>query len=283
MALIPPFFLDTVVAIGVGDDPSQRKWIGTGFLYGLLSDNKDGEKGYLTFLLSNKHVLDGNQEIWIKLNASDASGSKDYKIPLVFKNGRPTWVGHTDAAVDIGAIVINANALKQENRKFGLFHSDEHVLVPADLKSLGVSEGDGVFALGFPMGMVDISTQYVICRSGAISRIRDMLDGKNNSFLVDAPVFPGNSGGPVILRPEIIAIEGTKAINKASLVGIVCSYVPYRDTAVSTQTGKPRIVFEENSGLSSIHHVGLIQEVVDIAKKRLLSRSSYFRRKASEK
>jgi hypothetical protein len=29
MSLLPPFYLDTVVAIGVGDDPSTRKWIGT--------------------------------------------------------------------------------------------------------------------------------------------------------------------------------------------------------------------------------------------------------------
>ena len=32
MALIPPHYLDAVVAIGVGDDPEERKWIGTGFL-----------------------------------------------------------------------------------------------------------------------------------------------------------------------------------------------------------------------------------------------------------
>jgi len=37
MALIPPRFLDTVVAIGFGDDPEKRRWIGTGLLYGLFS------------------------------------------------------------------------------------------------------------------------------------------------------------------------------------------------------------------------------------------------------
>jgi hypothetical protein len=36
MALLPPFYLDTVVALGVGSDPSKRRWVGTGFLFGNL-------------------------------------------------------------------------------------------------------------------------------------------------------------------------------------------------------------------------------------------------------
>lgn len=36
MALLPLFFPDTVVAIGAGEDPTKRRWIGTGFLFGQL-------------------------------------------------------------------------------------------------------------------------------------------------------------------------------------------------------------------------------------------------------
>lgn len=39
MALLPSFFLDAVNALGVGDDPAKRSWIGTGFLYGALDKN----------------------------------------------------------------------------------------------------------------------------------------------------------------------------------------------------------------------------------------------------
>jgi S1-C subfamily serine protease len=75
------------------------------------------------------------------------------------------------------------------------------------------------------------------------------------SFLIDANIFPGNSGGPVVTRPEISSIEGTKAIDKAALIGIVKSYLTYKDVAVSQQTGKPRVIFEENSGLALVETV----------------------------
>ena len=83
---------------------------------------------------------------------------------------------------------------------------------------------------------------------------------------------PKNSGGPVILQPSFIAIEGTKPIEKASLIGIVKSYLPYQDMAISEQTKRPRIIFEENSGLASIISAEYIYETTVIARKRLKSR-----------
>jgi hypothetical protein len=41
-------------------------------------------------------------------------------------------------------------------------------------------------------------------------------------------------------------------INEYRVIGIVSSYIPYQDAAISPQTKRPRIVFEENSGLTSV-------------------------------
>jgi len=67
---------------------------------------------------------------------------------------------------------------------------------------LGISEGDSVYVLGYPMDLQNPDWHHMIIRSGIIARMRDMLDGVNSNFLLDAPVFPGNSGGPVILKPD---------------------------------------------------------------------------------
>jgi hypothetical protein len=58
------------------------------------------------------------------------------------------------------------------------------------------------------------------------------------------------------------AIEGTKAVTSANLVGVVSGYVPYQDIAVSQQTGRPRIIFEENSGLATIVPAERVIELV---------------------
>jgi hypothetical protein len=64
--------------------------------------------------------------------------------------------------------------------------------------------------------------------------------------LIDAAVFPGNSGGPVVARLPMYSGLVIK------LIGIVHAYVPYRETAISMQTLKPRVIFEENSGLGVV-------------------------------
>src|SRR5207302_573264 len=72
----------------------------------------------------------------------------------------------------------------------------------------------------------------------------------------------GNSGGPVVTRPEISSIQGTKTINAAYLLRVVSGYLPYQDVAISAQTKRPRIIFEENSGLATVVSVDFIDDIV---------------------
>ena len=135
---------------------------------------------------------------------------------------------------------------------------------------LGFSEGDGIYILGFPMNLVGEGRNYVIAREGSIARIRDALAGTMNEFLVDALVFPGNSGGPVILRPELTSIKGTASQKRSYLIGMVKSYIPYQDVAISRQTKRVRIIFEENSGLASVIPMDFVKELIkkDMERRR---------------
>lgn len=274
MALLPPFFLDTVVALGIGSDETKRQWIGSGFVFGNLISTDPPPKQYGLWLITNKHVLEGLKEIYVKFNSAAEPNSKDYRLLLVARNGRPRWVGHPAEKVDVAAIILNTGFLAEENRRFTFFQSDDHVMTKQQMKQTSITEGDRVFVLGFPMGLVSAERQYVICRGGYVARIRDYIEDRATDFLVDATVFPGNSGGPVILCPSAIAISGTNPIQKADLIGIVKAYVPYVDMAISQQTNRPRITFEENSGLTAIDPVDAIIETIELAKKRLEGRTA---------
>lgn len=283
MALLPPFCLDAVVALGVGDDPARRSWIGTGFLYGSLVKDSDPEnKSYYVFLVTNKHVLDGHSKVWIKFNSVSGSGSQDFDISLKAKNGRELWIRHSDDDVDLGAIFVNAKILQSKNMRFSFFQDDDHSYTIAQLRSEGITEGDGVYVLGYPMGLVDSGWQAVICRSGCIARIQDVLNVGTGDFLVDASIFPGNSGGPVVLQPESTAITGTKSISRANLIGVVQAYLPYQDIAISLQTKRPRITFDENSGLASVIPVDRLDELMIASIKRLKNRIAQAKWKAKQ-
>lgn len=227
------------------------------------SSRGGGEKKYNIFLVTNKHVLLNKQHIVVRFNAINNLAPKDYPINLVDASGDFVWVGHPDVNVDVATFHIDPNMLKNDGADFQFFALDEHALTCSQMKDVGVSEGDGIFVLGFPMGIVDSQKMNAIARVGAISRIRDVLAGNQTAYIVDANIFPGNSGGPVVNKPEHISIQDTKAIDKSSLIGVVKSYIPYQDVAISQQTGNPRVIFEENSGLAWVETVDSVIQVVD--------------------
>jgi hypothetical protein len=69
-------------------------------------------------------------------------------------------------------------------------------------------------------------------------------------LLIDAFVFSGNSGGPVFKPCRTALALGE--LETDCLIGMVKAYMPYTDSALSRQTGKVRVTFEENSGLAVV-------------------------------
>ena len=263
MALIPPFFLDCVVAIGFESKPGDIRYVATGFLIGLnMTEASVRPKTYRVYLVTNRHVVLGKKIAHVRFNPAGGHAAKAYDAELVDSSGKALWMSHSDPAVDVAVLPINAALLREHDIAFNWFRSDQHVLKMREARDAGLSEGDGVFVLGFPLGQTGGERNYVIVRAGAVARVRDVLAGAARDFLVDAAIFPGNSGGPVITRPEFTSITGTKAISNASLLRIVTGYVPYEDVAISAQTNLPRVVFQENSGLAKVVPIDRVFEVI---------------------
>jgi hypothetical protein len=136
------------------------------------------------------------------------------------------------------------------------------------MKALEIVEGDSIFVAGFPMGLVARPRARPLLRSGCIARVQDLYEDGGREFLVDAEIFPGNSGGPVFLAPQQLSVTGAPPVQEGGLIGIVYSYVPYQEIAVSQQTGQPRVIFQENSGLSAVLTVDCIDETIETLETR---------------
>ena len=61
-----------------------------------------------------------------------------------------------------------------------------------------------------------------------------------------------------------MSIDGTPNNASSNLIGILSAYIPYRETLYSRQTGRDRMIMEENSGLTIVHPVDRIKEVVEL-------------------
>src|ERR1017187_2132703 len=282
-ALIPPYYLDCVVAIGrntpvmVNGAPVfengavKLQWepIASGFLYGdpTGAKNDQGKPLYRVFLVTNRHVVQGLPELRLRFNPKESKPAKEYSLPLSDGKGKATWFAPPDPQMDLAVVGVNVDFLRSDGIKAEFIPGDESSADVAKAKDLGVSEGDGVFVLGFPLQLVGGERNFVIARQGIIARIGDVLEGFSKTFLVDTFIFPGNSGGPVILKPDVTSITGTKSQANALLIGVVTSFQTYQDVAVSQQTGRPRIMFEENAGLANVVPVDQIKAAIAEAVK----------------
>lgn len=279
MALIPPEYMHYVVAIGV-DTPKGPQWSASGFLYGQLVSParlEHKKQKYVFGLVTNRHVFDGKNNVLLRFNPIDEKPPEILKLRLLDQDSRKMWRSHKNQQIDVAVAIIDLKVLRARNIQFGYFLSNTTTANIKDMVRLGVTEGDFAYVLGFPMGLVGEKRQTVLVRSGTIARIRDALARTSKEFLIDAFVFPGNSGGPVILKPEGGFIGGTKPQLQAQLIGIVTGYVRYTDAEISEQTGEIRVIFQENSGLAAAHPMDYVQKLMKDVIKELRATPQQYR------
>ena len=229
MAKIPSAYLDFVVALGQETAPAQVNWFATATLYAEVTKREpDGRKfWYAPWLITCRHNFlredkrTSEDSLLIRLNLKSGE-PKTFSITLVVE-GRQIWAGHPDESVDIAAFPLPGSALRELDVTEAFLQSDAQCWSVAQMREAELSEGDGVYVLGYPMGIMSRGLQRAVCRSGCMARIRDFYDDQSQPFLIDAQVFPGNSGGLVITCPDLTTLEGSKAITKAAAIGIVTS------------------------------------------------------------
>lgn len=271
MAILPQNYMEATVVLGITTFPNQVTWFATGFIVGRyegLDENK--QKKYTTYLITNKHVVKNCNALHLQFNSATGTSLSTTTLK---KGKQLLFSEHPDPEIDIIANRINVNGAIENGAIVSFFQLDDQSLNKISMKNSGVTEGALVYALGFPVslddGLVDSISKAPVCRLGCISRIEHLYHNNNAKFfIIDATTYPGNSGGPVINRPEFISIADTPTNNSANLIGIVSAYIPYREQLMSTQTKKVRMINEENSGLTVVYPVDFIAEVVEIERTR---------------
>ena len=252
MALLTPASLSGVVSLAAG-----HQSVGTGFLYARSIAAAPDRS--IVFIVTNRHVVDG-AVTHIRVNRI-GGGTNFVTVQDATRPGTE-WFRHQTA--DVAVLPLPPESpLSGRSGADHLHFADSHA--PTTEEWPRVAEGNGVFVLGFPLGLVGEHRNDPIVRHGVIARIQDWLRRDTHSFLIDSTAFPGNSGGPVLLQPEAVGLEGTESIRRSLLLGIVSRYIPYEDVAFSRQTGQPRVVFQENSGLAEVVPIDMAKECCDAA------------------
>lgn len=283
MALISPTLVKTCVEIGKLPGTNLRDWIGTGILYGdrFMSDVHQNGGYIMPYLFTNRHVieqlmegkLNPSQEIAIRLINRESGQAGVHPIPLFDPQDQTKlWISHPVDEIDVAVISLNLWGLVGDH-DFYLAERTEG-LVLDEMRHEGCTEGDPVFVIGYPYSIRNLPPgvrMYPVVRSGVISRITNAFASECETYLIDATIYPGNSGGPVILQPthEFQHVKGTRGSKKSALIGMVSGYLEYQDEAVSSQTGNSRMLIVDNSGLAVVQTVDSMLATLNLLKAQI--------------
>jgi len=237
-------WLKSIVSVEQLDSPTNSHPIGTGFIL-------QSPQNHL-ILVTAKHVIlngDGTLNTQLGWRLNEKTNASDL-------------VSDQFDASFLGGWFISSNA-DLACRFMGYANESDFLPIPTSLllRQKNLEVGAHVLILGFPMGLRSERYTTAIARSGIVAR------SDSDELMLDSFVFPGNSGGPVVYSPwiKIGANLTSPLINDERIAGVVVDYIPYEDVAVSLQTKKPRIIFEENSGLCHAVPADKILELINRA------------------
>ena len=264
MSLLPKQYIDSVVSIGVKNKEGGTNWIGTGFF--VLQKTNQKER-YFPYLVTNKHVIENLDEVVIRMKQKDKTELANIFINL--KNLKVDIHQHPNKEIDIVVISLDGKFIEDNGFNFSGFLLDDvddckaQSMNSSDLRNNGVCEGSLVYMLGFPLGLVNNESLTPICRLGCIARMDEIQIKSTYNMLIDIQNFPGNSGSPVVYRPEVVGLNGSKVLNRSVLIGIIHSYLPYKVGLIDSQNNQVVEIRSENSGLAYAHPVEYIKEIID--------------------
>jgi len=249
----------TVVFLGRLDEQQRPELIATGFLISIET---------VFHLVTAKHVVVNPKTgkptvegLCVFFNLK-SGGIGHRKLDDIKRRWNVQWLFHQRSDVDVAMI------------PFGLDPKQDNVLTIPENLFLSIDqvyELYDIFFLSYQPGLQAINRITPVVRNGSVSIVNE-----DKSLYIDGAAFPGNSGSPVFLKPSPIRFDkrsitiGNDPLG-GKFIGIIGEYLPYQEVAVSVQTGRPRVVFEENTGLSRVWSADLVREIMEspVARKQL--------------
>lgn len=250
-----------------GRDASGSTWTGTGFII-----NYEVDAGQtLPILVTNKHVVDGAAELDVRLVRAGGNGQP---LPQATQTtitgfGANSWLGHPVPEVDVAVLFLGPviQQMQQEGRApFFRAFSPDLMLTEQQAQELDALEE--VTFVGYPNGLFDTENFLPIARRGQTATpIQNNYRG-SPAFLIDASVFGGSSGSPVLIFDRGMYSTrsgGTVVGSRFHLVGVVAAvHIRQASGAVHELPARRIAVFEEPIDLGIVFKASAIQDCVNL-------------------
>ncbi len=201
------------------------------------------------WIVTCKHCVEGKRLIGVRLNTADGGTS-------TYLSNENVWTTHPTMDVAVTMLPLGRNP-----RLAFTALERSHAAGRRELKANKFYEGIPVVTIGYPIGMIEGGrANYPVIRKGYIGQIQGYLanDKQHPHFLVAGSVFPGNSGGPVLVPAGTRKPMGME-LGQTVLIGMACKQMNIR---ASTDDGRRSRVYQ-NADLAVVIPVDVIHETIE--------------------
>lgn len=240
---------------------------GTGFLYSVAT----GPDTAAIFLVTNKHVVDGADTVTLTFHRAtdntmvtpDLGRTVDYLVT----NPSRVFIGHPDPNIDVCVLPITDwvyKSLATGIPPFIKFFVPGDVATSAAIDALQAIEE--VTFVGYPNGLYDTHHYLPITRRGWSATRLDVDYKDTPVFLIDASVYPGSSGSPVVIVGSAYATKGgglSLGSERLILLGVVAAAYQ-RQVPVIDVVALPIQIVNDLLNLGIVYKARVIDEVVDL-------------------
>jgi hypothetical protein len=177
-----------------GNSGSGVPVTGTVFIMGKPFSTNSASYVLLTATNVLNDIKSDQATLFLRIQKGDGFEKLPFQINIR-TNGQPLWMKHSNADISIMNIALPSNA-DIHLISTDLLAKDEN------LKEFEIHPGQELLVLGFPLGAESNDAGFPIMRSGRIASYPLTPTLQTKTFLLDFQVFPGNSGGPVLLLQD---------------------------------------------------------------------------------
>lgn len=188
---------------------------GTGFFFNFtIKDDR-----YVPTIITNRHVLEGIDEIKLIFSTNDYFASPDRvvnKFTIDYSGIQPKIIYHSDSEIDLCALIISPVIQHQmdNNLTFDIKNlSMDNVPSDDELENLRFVEE--LLMVGYPNGISDEKNNFPIFRRGTTASHPGVDFNGMPECVVDMTITPGSSGSPVFVYNS----NGYKQRNGGNVLG----------------------------------------------------------------
>jgi hypothetical protein len=239
---------------------------GTGFLYDVQVAGND----HVVFLVTNKHVIKDAEHASIRFVAGldgQFSGPKLGEFHTIeTDNPGAAFIGHPDDDIDVCAVAIGPSISSLHSRgSFVFYRALTAAQALNEQNALTLDAIEAITFVGYPIGLYDEKNFLPIARRGHTATPPVVDYGGKPMFLVDASVFPGSSGSPVLIAENGTYNQRGGAVfgQRIMLLGILAAVFD-RAVPVLQIPARMQAIVRDSVNIGIVYKAKVIDETIDL-------------------